>query len=392
VNLKPPAALLKARDRLPDTETFTSPLHSERTAAILGLALGVCFSITFVTGLISHLIQHPPGWLTWPPRPAGFYRITQGLHVITGVASIPLLLGKLWTVYPHFWGRPAVRNVAHAVERISLVPLVGGSLFMVFTGTINVARWYRPMPFYFTVSHYWAAYILIGAMIIHVAAKLSITREALSRNSPDLAGPETSSGGIGRRGFVGVLAATSLALIGTTAGQTFRPLRRLGLLAPRDPDKGPQGVPVNRPAVEAGVVELARDPNYRLAVEGKVGTAMSLSLAELRALPQHEATLPIACVEGWSASATWKGVRVRDLVRAAGGPDDADVFVESLEPQGVYRTCLLNHLQAADSDTLLALEIDGQVLDVDHGYPVRLIVPNKPGVLQTKWVKRLEVR
>jgi DMSO/TMAO reductase YedYZ molybdopterin-dependent catalytic subunit len=109
-------------------------------------------------------------------------------------------------------------------------------------------------------------------------------------------------------------------------------------------------------------------------------------------MPQHEATLPIACVEGWSASATWRGVRVRDLLEAAGAPARSTVVVESFEPQGVYRTSTLNHPQAADADTLLAMEIDGKVLDVDHGYPVRLISPNRPGVLQTKWVKRLEVR
>ncbi len=388
--MKTPAALLRARDRLPDTDSFTSPLHSERTAAILGLALGVCFTVSFLTGLISHMSQHPPGWLTLPSRPAGFYRITQGLHVITGVASIPLLFGKLWVVNPYFWGRPAVRNAAHAVERISLLPLVGGSVFMVFTGTINIARWYTPMPFFFTVAHYWTAYILIGAMIIHIGAKLATTRLALSRRSPDLAVPRDTDH-LGRRGFIGALAATSLALVVTTAGETFRPLRRLGILAPRDPDVGSQGIPVNRPAIEAGVVDVARDPAYRLTVEGKVGKPLSLSLDDLRAMAQNEATLPISCVEGWSASATWRGVRVRDLLQAAGASDNASVVVESLEPRGVYRTSNLNHVQAGDADTLLALELDGQVLNVDHGYPVRLIGPNRPGVLQTKWVSRLAV-
>jgi DMSO/TMAO reductase YedYZ molybdopterin-dependent catalytic subunit len=401
------AVVTRVRDRLPSTETFTSPLHSERTAAILGLALGVCFSVSFLTGLISHLIQHPPGWLTWPPRPAGLYRLSQGMHVATGVASIPLLLGKLWTVYPHFWSRPAVRDVAHAVERVSLVPLVGGSLFMLFTGTINVARWYRPMPFFFTVSHYWAAYVLIGALIVHVGAKATTTRAALSRHSPELAAPgngqiaggpagtalgHAAGGGLGRRGFLGAIAATSAVLVATTVGETFRPLRRIGVLAPRDPDRGPQGVPVNRSAVEAAVVELARDPTWRLSVQGKVANTLSLSLDDLRAMAQREATLPIACVEGWSASARWRGVRVSDLLERAGAGDDAVVVVESLEPRGVYRTSTLNHLQARDTDTLLALEVDGQVLDVDHGFPARLISPNRPGVLQTKWVKRIEVR
>ncbi|MCA1657258.1 MAG: molybdopterin-dependent oxidoreductase, partial [Actinobacteria bacterium] len=362
--MKTPAVLLRARDRLPDEDTFTSPLHSERTAAILGMALGVCFTVTFLTGLISHFSQHPPSWLTVPPRPAGFYRVTQGLHVVTGVASIPLLFGKLWTVYPYFWGRPAVRDVAHAVERLSLLPLVGCSLFMLFTGTINVARWYRPMPYFFTVAHYWVAYILIGSIIVHVSAKAATIRIALSRQSPDLAIPRDPDR-LSRRGFLGALAATSLALVVATAGETFRPLRRLSVLAPRDPDVGSQGIPVNRPAIEAAVIDLARDPAFRLTVDGNVSRPLSLSVDDLRTMAQHEATLPISCVEGWSASATWRGVRVRDLLQAAGAPESSSVVVESLEPRGVYRTSNLNHRQAADQDTLLALEIDGQVLNLD---------------------------
>jgi DMSO/TMAO reductase YedYZ molybdopterin-dependent catalytic subunit len=46
---------------------------------------------------------------------------------------------------------------------------------------------------------------------------------------------------------------------------------------------------------------------------------------------------------------------------------------------------------AADPLTLLALRINGAVLDPDHGYPCRIIAPSRPGVLQTKWVTRLEV-
>ncbi|HEY8202309.1 MAG TPA: molybdopterin-binding protein, partial [Actinomycetota bacterium] len=79
---------------------FGSRLHSERNAAWLGVSLGVTFTVCFVTGLLSHVIQHPPSWFLWPSRPAGLYRVTQGIHVATGIASIPLLLAKLWTVYP----------------------------------------------------------------------------------------------------------------------------------------------------------------------------------------------------------------------------------------------------------------------------------------------------
>jgi len=107
-------------------------------------------------------------------------------------------------------------------------------------------------------------------------------------------------------------------------------------------------------------------------------------------MPQHAAELPIACVEGWSASRVWRGVRLVDLLEHVGAPAGAAVTVRSLET-GLYAQSDVNSLQAHDPDTLLALEADGAVLSLDHGYPVRLIGPNRPGVLQTKWLSRLEV-
>ena len=177
-----------------------------------------------------------------------------------------------------------------------------------------------------------------------------------------------------------------------TVGQTVAPLKRLALLAPRRPDTGPQGFPVNRTAAEAQVLADARDPAYRLVVEGRVRRRLSLSLDDLGALPVHEASLPIACVEGWSVNKTWQGVRVRDLLHMAGAADDAEVTVESLQPRRSYRTSSLDVPAAHDPDTLLALRVDGEVLHIDHGYPLRLIGPNRPGVMQTKWVTRLVVR
>src|SRR5271156_4708167 len=92
-------------------DVFRSKLHDQRNAALLGSALGVTFTICFVTGLYSHFAQHPPSWFLLPSRPAGLYRVTQGLHVATGLASIPLLLAKLWTVYPKLFTWPPFSSV-----------------------------------------------------------------------------------------------------------------------------------------------------------------------------------------------------------------------------------------------------------------------------------------
>ncbi len=341
----------------------------------------------FLTGLISHVIQRPVGWLSWPSRPAGLYRVTQGVHVATGLASIPLLLAKLWVMYPHFWTWPPVRDIAHAVERLSLVPLVGGSLFMLFTGLANVGLWY-PWNFFFPTGHFWGAWITIGALVVHIGAKLALTRSALFGARDE---PPTSKGGISRRSFLSVIAGTTGLVTLTTIGQTIGPLKSLGILAPRDPTVGPQGFPVNQSAAEAAIARNDVGPDYRMEVTGGVTNPLVLSLEDLRGMPQHEVILPIACVEGWSASVRWRGVRVIDVLAQAGASPDATVTVESLQKDGIYRTSELNSPHAHDSDTLLALEANCSILDIDHGYPVRLIGPNRPGVMQTKWIAKLVV-
>ncbi|MGW2856075.1 molybdopterin-dependent oxidoreductase, partial [Streptomyces sp. NPDC001215] len=92
-----------------------------------------------------------------------------------------------------------------------------------------------------------------------------------------------------------------------------------------------------------------------------------------------------------SRSARWTGVRIRDLLELAGAPPHARVRVVSLQLRGGYRVSEMGHEYARDPLTLLALRLNGRELTPDHGYPARVIAPDRPGVLQTKWVGRLEV-
>ena len=371
---------------------FRSPLHDERNASLLGIALGITFTVCFVTGVLSHLIQDPPSWFQWPSRPAGLYRVTQGVHVATGLASIPLLLAKLWVVLPKLLAWPPFRSVAHLVERLAIFPLVAGGVFELFSGLADTHLWY-PWPFDFRSAHYWVAWITIGALVVHLGAKWATTRAALFDRARSEAVPSTAGdSAFDRRTFLATVTAAAGAVTISTVGQTVAPLRKLALLAARRPDTGPQGFPVNRTAATAGVVEAARNRDYRLHVEGKVRRPLVFTRDELLALPQHEATLPIACVEGWSTSQRWRGVRLRDLLERAGAHSGAEVRVHSLQRRRLYRFSDLNRWHAHDPDTLLALEVNGEPLDIDHGYPLRLIGPNRPGVQQTKWVTRLVVR
>jgi hypothetical protein len=375
---------------------YRSPLRDERLAAWLGAALGGLFTICFVTGLYSHIHQHPLSWLPVPARPAGLFRLTQGLHVAAGIATVPVLLAKLWVVWPRFLSFPPGRRIADAVERLGVLALVTGGIFLVFSGVANIAQWY-PWKFSFTAAHYWTAWITIGAIVAHVGAKAPITRRTVRRrrHRPALADADPSLGttaegahdGLTRRGFLTTVAAASGLLTLVTAGQTLPGLRRLALLAPRDP----ADQPVNRSARNAGVVDAATSAHYRLHVVGRVTRPLTLTLDDLQALQARTAELPIACVEGWSYSARWTGVPLRDLLQMAGAPPGAGVHIESLEEHSPYRRSFLNRRQAADDDTLLATHLDGEPLSLDHGYPLRLIGAGRPGVNQTKWVTRVVV-
>lgn len=363
-----------------------SPLRDERTAAILGVTLGVTFTVCFATGLVSHWAQSTDPWLTYPARPAGMYRITQATHVFTGVLSIPLLLAKLWTVLPKFFRWPPAASVAHAIERASLLPLVGGAIFLLLTGLNNVAAWY-PWEFGFVAAHYWAAWITMGGLIAHIGAKIATTRRALRRP----ARRSRSDGGLERRGFLGVVVTLGAFLGASIGSQSIAPLRRLGLLSPRDLDGGPQGFPVNSSARRRGVTDAAMSADYRLRVTGAVERELTFTIDELRTLPQSGAELPIACVEGWSKSARWDGIRLRDLLEMAGARRDSSCTVVSLQRRGGFRTAFVNSVHASDPDTLLAMQLNGEPLHIDHGFPVRLIGPNRPGVAQTKWVTEVRV-
>jgi DMSO/TMAO reductase YedYZ molybdopterin-dependent catalytic subunit len=366
---------------------FRSGLRSERLTTVLGVALGVAFAVCFVTGVLSHLIQHPPGWFAWPSRPVQLYRVTQGLHVATGLACVPLLAAKLWSVYPRLFRWPPVRDAAHLVERLSVGALVASALFQVVTGILNISLWYTPMPFFFPAAHYWTAWLVTGSLIVHIGVTLPVIRRALVTPAPDPAPGATLS----RRGLLAAVAGTAGLITVATAGQTIPALGPVSLLAPRRPDIGPQRLPVNRSAVAAGVRTAALDPAYRLDVIGP-GRTIRLSLQELAELPQHTVSLPISCVEGWSADAMWTGVRLRDLAGLVGVDGNrARAYAESLERDGLYRASTVDAMHVRDPLTLVALRLAGEPLHLDHGFPCRLIAPNRPGVLQTKWLARLTV-
>ena len=380
--------------RIPDEADFRSRLRSAAVTARVGLWLGICFGVCFLTGLVSHYAQNAAHPVPFPTSPAWGYRVTQGLHVVTGTAAVPLLLVKLWTVYPRLFRRPerGWRNLLlDVLERGSVLVLVASAVFMLASGLANSAQWY-PWSFSFRTTHYAVAWIAIGSVVLHVAVKLPVVRGALGSDVDDAAldrPAATEPGVLTRRGLLRATWLAAGVAVVATAGIAVPPLRRVSVLGVRS-GRGPQGVPVNKSAVAARVTASATRSDYRLVVANG-DRQVALSRPDLLALPQSTRELPIACVEGWSASGTWTGVRVRDLLDLVDVPAGTDVLVTSLQESGPFTTTVLHGNFADDDRTLLALALDGEPLSLDHGFPARVIAPDRPGVLQTKWVARIEV-
>jgi DMSO/TMAO reductase YedYZ molybdopterin-dependent catalytic subunit len=390
--------------------------------------LGPLIVVIAVTGLISHDSYRPDIGMnaTIDPAhdifvlfhlpatgPAWLYALSQGLHITVGLVAVPFLFAKLWSVIPRLFAWPAVRSPAQALERVSLLLLVGGALFEFATGILNIENYY-PWHFGFVLAHYYGAWVFVTALVLHVAVKMPVVvrayrergflkplRDDLLHTKPEPAVEPTSlvavapaAPTLSRRGLLGLVGGASLTLLLVNVGESIGgPFRRLALLAPRGRvwGSGPNDFQVNRTAVAVGVTPSLTGSAWRLTVAGPGGRSVSLSREALLRMPQYSYSLPIACVEGWSTTQHWTGVRLSDLGRLVGASaEDAVLTVHSVQPHGPFRHASFAPSQWTASRALLALGVNGAPLSPDHGHPARIIVPAVPGVHNTKWVGRME--
>jgi DMSO/TMAO reductase YedYZ molybdopterin-dependent catalytic subunit len=397
------------------TRAFRSPLRGPWLTAALGSVLLVLVAIVAVTGFLSHAAYEPdlrgnaiipvdadlPLTFGWPTSPTWLYAVNQSLHVNVGLVAVPVLLAKLWSVMPRLFVWPPVNSVRQGIERLGIALLVASAIFQFATGIVNVQYWYA-FHFNFVVAHYYGAVVFVGALFLHVLVKLPVIiaayrdrgwlrplRDDLAHTRPepdgDLVAPDPDPPTLSRRGLFAFVGGASLTLLVANAGESIGgPLRSLAFLAPRRED-----FPVNKTAARAGITPEMVGPAYLLTLSDGA-REMLLTLDELRALPQHTAKLPISCVEGWTTTQTWTGVRLSELAQAAGVAGARSAFVRSLQPKGVLSKASLSADAIADPDSLLALQVNGSDLPLDHGYPARIIVPALPGVHNTKWVGSIE--
>ena len=132
---------------------------------------------------------------------------------------------------------------------------------------------------------------------------------------------------------------------------------------------------------------------WRLNITGLPGQAsLALTLSDLKSLPRAEMTTELKCIEGWSIIVHWAGVRFLDLVAAYApgiSPAQLPQYVAMTTPDEQYFVGWdLSSIMHPQS--LLAYEMNGAPLTIEHGAPLRLASPTKYGIKQIKRIGKIE--
>ena len=254
----------------------------------------------------------------------------------------------------------AGRSPAQAIERLSIALLVGSAVFEFATGILN-AQYYYPFDFNFVVAHYYGAVVFVASLAMHVVVKLPVmvrayrergvlgplrddlahTRRSRSSRRARRAAPRPRRRSR-RRGLLGFVGAGSPRCCSPTPASrsAARCAARAARPARRRPRPGPNGFQVNKTAAGAGVTP---------AMTGAAGGSPcargdARAAAQPRRAARHaaaHATLPIACVEGWSTTPALDRRAARDLAAAVGAPGAGELLVESLQARGTFRQATL---------------------------------------------------
>ena len=142
-------------------------------------------------------------------------------------------------------------------------------------------------------------------------------------------------------------------------------------------------------------IRISSPDDWRLRIHGRVARPLTLTYEQLLARPMIERYVTLACVSNevggdLIGNAKWLGVRVKDLLLEAGPLSGADQVVgRSIDgfTAGTPTELLLD-----GRDAMLAVGMNGEPLPIDHGFPVRMVVPGLYGyVSATKWLTELEL-
>ncbi|MFF2370825.1 molybdopterin-dependent oxidoreductase [Agromyces sp. NPDC058110] len=224
---------------------------------------------------------------------------------------------------------------------------------------------------------------------------------------------------VDRRGFfvLAGLAAASALVVGVgsrvagAATSSITAIRKaLKLPAPKSTVKVPDGAELDIPGltplytpnadfyrVDTALTVPSVDPStWRLVVDGMVGERVELSFDDLVAMGLDEYSITLTCVSNevggdLLGTAKWLGVPVRDVLAMAGPSAEADMVL-SRSVDGFTASTPLGSLTDDGLDAILAVAMNGEPLPLEHGFPVRMVVPGLYGyVSATKWLTELKV-
>jgi DMSO/TMAO reductase YedYZ molybdopterin-dependent catalytic subunit len=196
---------------------------------------------------------------------------------------------------------------------------------------------------------------------------------------------------VGRRVFLGLLG---LGAVGVATGAAVQGWleRNVGPIVGRDPTGLSALLPIGRFRLYTvtGDFPVRDRSEYTLRVGGLVDDPLVLSFADLRRMPRAALTRDFQCVTGWRVTdVAWAGVRLRDVIDAAGPHRDARA-VRFVSFDGAYSESLTLG-QARRDDVLVAYELEGEPLSSDHGGPARLYVGPMYGYKSLKWLSKIQL-
>ena len=315
------------------------------------------------TGLVSFTLGVPEGWpVFW-------------LHRALGVGIVALLAWKLARVRrrltdPSLWRRSTALSVLTLVAALGALST---GVAWVFGLDVRLSYW--------TLL---SVHVGFGLALVPLVAAHAATRFRLPR----------------RVDFERRRTAVRYTVLLAAGGATYR--LQQGVNDALDTAGSDRRFTGSQPREGAGNAAfpitswVADDPDpidrddYRLRVDGLVAEPVELTAAELEAGHRTEALLD--CTSGWYTVQEWGGIRVGDLLDAAGGAaegrDREPAYVRFTSVTGYRWSLPLDEAQ----DALLATRVGGERLSHGHGAPVRLVAPDRRGFQWVKWVTRVEVR
>lgn len=133
--------------------------------------------------------------------------------------------------------------------------------------------------------------------------------------------------------------------------------------------------------------------SWRLNINGLVDRPLELTLDEIRAMPSQTQILTMQCISNsiggdLTSASRWTGVRFKDLLAEAGiQANAAGALIESVD--GFFEFVVMDDIM--DDRTTLVYEMNGELLPVEHGFPLRIYIPNRYGMKQPKWIESIKL-